>query len=61
MSLLTTHSIVEKYSCYSESRECMFNSCDECKHHGLTVNGVENGEINEDDSDSDSETNMVRH
>ena len=39
----------------------MFNSCDECKHHGLTVNGVENGEINEDDSDSDSETNMVRH
>ena len=31
------------------------------KHHGLTVDDVENGEANEDDSDSDSETNMVRY
>ena len=55
------HSIVEKCSCDSESRECMLNSCDECKHHGLTVDDVENGEANEDDSDSDSKTNMVRY
>ena len=39
----------------------MFNSCDEYKHDGLTVNGVENGETNEDDSDSNSETNMIRY
>ena len=39
----------------------MLNSCDECKHHGLTVDDVEKGEANEDDSDSDSETNMVRY
>ena len=52
------HSIVEKYSCYSESRECMLNSCDERKHHGLTMDDVENGEANDDDSDSDSGTNM---
>ena len=51
------HSIVEKYSCDSESRECMLNSCDECKHHGLTINDVEN----RDDSDSNYETNMVRY
>ena len=38
----------------------MLNLCDECKHQGLTVDYVENGEPNEDDSDSDSETNMVR-
>ena len=31
------------------------------KHHGLTVDDVENGEANEDNSDSDSETNMVRY
>ena len=54
------HSIVEKYSCYSESRECMLNSCGECKHHGLTVDDVENGEANEDDSDSNSQT-LVRY
>ena len=52
------HSIVEKYSCDSESRECMLNSCDECKHHRLTMDDVE---TNEDNSDSDSETNMVRY
>ena len=51
------HSLVEKYSCDSESRQCMLNSCDEFRHHGLTVNDVENG----DDSVSDSETNMVRY
>ena len=50
------HSIVEKYSCDSESKECMLNSSD-----GLTVNDVGNGEANEDDSDSDSETNMVTY
>ena len=55
------NSIVEKYSCDSESRQCMLNSCDECKHHGLTVDDVENGEANGDDSDSDSKTNMVRY
>ena len=52
---------VEKYYCYSEPRECMLNSCDECKHHGLTVDEVENGEANKGDSDSDSETNRVRY
>ena len=61
MSLLTPTVIVEKYCCDSESRECMLNSCDECKHHGLTVGDVENGEANEDNSDSDSETNLVRY
>ena len=55
------HSIVEKFSCDSESKECMLNSCDECKHHGLSVDDIENGEANEDDFDSDSETNMVRY
>ena len=55
------HSIVEKYSCDLESKECMLNSCDECKHLGLTVDDVENREANEDDSDSDFETNMVRY
>ena len=55
------HSFVEKYSCDSESRECMFNSHGESKNHGLTVDDVESGEANEDDSDSDSETNMVRY
>ena len=55
------HSIVEEYSCDSESRECILNLRDECKHHVLTVDDVENGEANEDDSDSDSETNMVRY
>ena len=55
------HSIVAKYSCYWESRECMLNSCDECKHHGLTMDDVENEETNENDSDSDFETNMVRY
>ena len=54
-------SIVEKYSCDSESTECMLNSCDECMHHGLTVDDVKNGEANEDDSNSDSETSMVRY
>ena len=39
----------------------MLNSCDDCKHYGLTMDDVENGEANEDDSDSDSETNMVRY
>ena len=39
----------------------MLNSCDEYKHLGLTVDDIENGEANEDDSDSDSETNMVRY
>ena len=34
----------------------MLNSSD-----GLTVNDVGNGEANEDDSDSDSETNMVTY
>ena len=29
----------------------MMNSCDECKHHGLTVDDVEKGEANEDNSD----------
>ena len=47
---------MEKYSCDSESKECMLNSSD-----GLTVNDVGNGEANEDDSDSDSETNMVTY
>ena len=40
-------------------RECILNSCDEYKHHGLTVDRQR--EANEDDSDSDSETNMVRY
>ena len=39
----------------------MLKSCDECKHLGLTVDDVENGEANEDYSDLDSETNMVRY
>ena len=39
----------------------MFNSHGESKNHGLTVDDVESGEANEDDSDSDSETNMVRY
>ena len=55
------HSIVEKYSYDLESKECMLNSCDECKHHGLTVDDIENGEANEDDFDSDSETSMIRY
>ena len=38
----------------------MLNSCDECKHHGLTMDDVENEETNENDSDSDFETNMVK-
>ena len=42
-------------------RERILNSCDEYKHHGLTVDNVGNGETNEDDSDSDSETNPVRY
>ena len=54
-------SFVEKYSCDSELRECMLNSCDELKHHGLSVDDIESGEENKDDSDSDSETNMVRY
>ena len=54
-------SFVEKYSYDSELRECMLNSCDECKHHGLSVDDSESGEANNDDSDSDSETNMVRY
>lgn len=37
------------------------NSCDECKHHGLPVDDVENREANEDDSYSDSDANMVRY
>ena len=54
------HSIFKKYSCHPESRECMLNSCDECKHHGLTVDDIENREVNEDYSDSDYDANMVR-
>ena len=55
------HSIVKKYSYDPKSRECMLNSCDECKHHGLPVDDVENREANEDDSYSDSDANMVRY
>ena len=55
------HSIVKKYSYDPKSRECMLNSCDECKHHGLPVDDVENRETNEDDSYSDSDANMVRY
>ena len=51
------HSIIEKYSCDLELRECMLSLCDECKHYGLTINDVDNGV----DSNSDSETNMVRY
>ena len=54
-------SIVEKYSCDSELTECILNSCDVSKHHGLTVDDVENGEANEDDLNSDFETNMIRY
>lgn len=54
-------SIVKKYPCDPESRECMLNSYDECKHHGLSVDDVENREANEDDSYSDSDANMVRY
>ena len=61
MSLLIPAVIIEKYSCDSESRECMLNSRDWCEHHGLTVDDVENGEANENDSNSDCETNMVRY
>ena len=53
--------IVEEYSCDLESRKCMLNSCDECKHHGLSVDNVESREVNEDNSDSDSETSIVRY
>ena len=59
MSLLTP-TVVKKYSCDSESRECMLNSCDTCKH-GLTVDDVKNGEAKKDDSDSDSKINAVRY
>ena len=55
------NSFVEKYSCDSELREYMLNSCDECKDHGLSVDDIESEETNKDDSDSDSETNMVRY
>ena len=55
------NSFVEKYSCNSELREYMLNSCDECKDHGLSVDDIESEETNKDDSDSDSETNMVRY
>ena len=51
------HSIIKKYSCDLELRECMLSLCDEWKHPGLTMNEVDNG----DDSNSDSETNMVRY
>ena len=39
----------------------MLNSRDWCEHHGSTVDDVENGEANENDSNSDCETNMVRY
>ena len=51
------YSIAEKYSCDSESRECILNLCDECKYQVMS----ENGEANEDESDSDSKTNMLRY
>ena len=42
-------------------RERILNSCDEYKHHELTVDDVGNGETNEDDFESDSESNPVRY